>query len=284
MKSTSLLFSVIVLVFISCQKENKNPSSQDIPEQTITNVSYGSDAAQKMDIYLPAGRTSDTTKMFVLIHGGAWIEGDKSDFNSYVPILKQRLPGYAIANINYRLASVAANHFPAQENDMKSALNFLVQKSSEYRISQKFVLLGASAGAHMALLQAYKYSTPKIRTVVNFFGPTDMVSLYNSSDPTIQNIFQILLDGTPVTNPSLYEQSGPVNFVDAQDPPTIIFHGEDDMLVNVAQSTSLKNKLQTLGIANQLTVYPDLGHDIWPSSTMNDAFDKITAFVKANVQ
>ena len=284
MKSTSFLFSVIVLVFFSCQKENKNPSSQDIPEQTVSNVSYGSDPAQKMDIYLPAGRRSDTTKMIVLVHGGAWIEGDKADFNSYVSILKQRLPGYAVANINYRLASVATNHFPAQENDMKAALNFLVQKSSEYRISQKFVLLGASAGAHMALLQAYKYATPKIRAVVNFFGPTDMVTLYNSSDPTIQNIFQILLNGTPVSNPSLYQDSSPLNYVDVSDPPTIIFHGEDDMIVNVAQSTSLKNTLQTAGIINQLIVYPGLGHDIWPSVTMNDAFNKIEEFIKANVQ
>ena len=167
---------------------------------------------------------------------------------------------------------------------MKAAVDFLVQKSTEYRISQKFVLLGASAGAHMALLQAYKYSTPKIKAVVDFFGPVDMVSLYNSANLNTQFAMQILLSGTPVTNPSIYQQSSPINFIDAQDPPTIIFHGDMDVVVNVSQSTLLKNKLETLGIANQLTIYPGLEHDVWPPAIMNDSFDKIEKFIKANVQ
>ena len=282
MKNISILFC-FVLTIIACQKDSQNKSDQNRAE-TLNNIFYGNDTAQKMDIYLPAGRTTDTTKMIILVHGGAWLEGDKKDFNSYVTILKQRLSGYAIANINYRLANIAANHFPTQENDMKAAVDFLVQKSTEYRISQKFVLLGASAGAHMALLQAYKYSTPKIKAVVDFFGPVDMVSLYNSANLNTQFAMQILLSGTPVTNPSIYQQSSPINFIDAQDPPTIIFHGDMDVVVNVSQSTLLKNKLETLGIANQLTIYPGLEHDVWPPAIMNDSFDKIEKFIKANVQ
>ena len=237
-----------------------------------------------MDTYLPAGRQTDTTKMIILVHGGAWIEGDKSDFNSFVTVLKQRLPGYAIANINYRLANTGGNYFPTQENDMKAAINFLVEKTNDYHISQKFVLLGASAGAHMALLQAYKYSTPKIKAVVNFFAPSEMVSLYNSSSLNTQFGLQLLLGGTPGSNPSMYQQSSPINFIDEQDPPTIIFHGDLDMIVNVSQSTTLKNKLQTSGVKNELTVYPGLGHDVWSPAIMNATSDKIEAFIKANVQ
>jgi acetyl esterase/lipase len=44
------------------------------------NVSYGTDASQKMDIYLPPGRTTAATKAIILIHGGGWSSGDKSDF------------------------------------------------------------------------------------------------------------------------------------------------------------------------------------------------------------
>lgn len=273
-----------LLGITSCQKENKIPSDQAISAEILNNISYGSDAAQKMDIYLPAGRKTDSTKMVIMVHGGAWVQGDKKDFNSFVAVLKQRLPDFAIANINYRLATSASNYFPTQENDMKAAINFLVQKTNEYHISQKFVLLGASAGAHMALLQAYKYDSPKIRAVVDFFGPADMVSLYNSSAFNTQFGLQLLLGGTPAGNPSRYQQTSPVNFIDSQDPPTIIFHGEQDVIVNVSQSTLLKNKLQNIGLANQLTVYPGLGHDVWPSAIMNDAYDKIEAFIRANVQ
>src|SRR5215203_142875 len=283
MKSISVVLCLLLL-FTSCQKENEKPSPQSLLAETLNNISYGPDAAQKMDIYLPAGRKTDSTKMIIMVHGGAWLEGDKSDFASYVTVLKQRLPDYAIANINYRLATVSGNFFPTQENDMRTAIDFLVQNSGDYHVSQKFVLLGASAGGHMALLQAYKYSTPKIRAVVDFFAPADMVSLYNLSNVNTQFGLQLLLGGTPVSNPSMYQQSSPINFVDAQDPPTIIFHGDLDIIVNVSQSTTLKNKLQTSGVKNELTVYPGLGHDVWPPAIMNPTFDKIEAFIKTNVQ
>ena len=283
MKTSFVLFCFL-LVITSCQKEDNTTPNQDIPAETLSNISYGSDIAQKMDIDLPAGRQTDTTKMIIMVHGGSWVGGDKSDFNSFVTVLKQRLPGYAIANINYRLATAAGNYFPTQENDMKAAINFLEQKTSEYKVSQKFVLFGASAGAHMALLQAYKYSSPKIRAVVNFFGPADMVSLYNSSDFNAKFGLQLLLGGTPTGNPSMYQQTSPINFIDDEDPPTITFHGDQDVIVNVSQSTLLKNKLQAFGITNQLTVYPGLGHNVWSSTIMNETYNKIEAFIKANVQ
>jgi acetyl esterase/lipase len=276
-----LVVLLLSIFFVSCQKETQENT---LAAETKMDVAYGSDPLQKMDIYLPAGRSTDSTKLIVLVHGGAWMEGDKADFMTYVSTLQQRFPGYAVANINYRLATTSANHFPVQETDMKSAIDYLVQKSSEYHITQKFVLLGASAGAHLAMLQAYKYPSPKIAGLIDFFGPADMVDMYTSSTSSINQLaIQILMSGTPATNPTLYQQSGPINFVTAQAPPTIIFHGGLDPLVPVSESTGLKNKLESLGVPTQLVIYPNLGHDLWPTATMNEAFDKIEVFIKANV-
>jgi acetyl esterase/lipase len=284
MKKYVLYFSLIFIT--ACQKDiSSDPQVAPLPAQTISNVSYGSDAKQKMDIYLPASRNTDSTKVIVLVHGGAWIEGDKGDFDPLVLSFKQLFPDYAIANINYRLATVASNHFPAQETDMKAAVDFLVQKSGEYKIAQKFVLMGASAGAHMALLQAYKNNSPKIKAVVDFFGPVDMPALYNSiTNPASLFAFQVLMGGTPTANPLLYQQSSPINFVTAQSPPTIIFHGEADDLVALSQSVQLKTKLQSMGVVNQLVIYPNQGHELWPPQIMADAFAKIEVFIKANVR
>ncbi len=283
MKQLLIGFSLITTL-LSCQKETTNNTPESLPAQTINNVSYGSDPQQKMDLYLPAGRT-DTTKMVIMVHGGAWVEGDKADFNQFVPVLQQRLPGWAIANINYRLATTFANHFPTQENDMKAAVDFLVQKSGNYNISQKIVLLGASAGGHMAMLQAYKNASPQIKAVVNFFGPADMVTFFNSTtDPTAQLGLQILMGGSPTTNAAMYQQSSPINFITPQAPPTIILHGDADAVVPYAQSQALQAKLQQQGVVHQLVTYPGLGHDIWPPATMTDAFNKIELFIKANVQ
>jgi acetyl esterase/lipase len=234
-----------------------------------------------MDLYLPAGRT-DTTRLIVLVHGGAWVEGDKADFNSYVTVLQQRLPGYAIANINYRLATTSTNKFPTQENDMKAAIDYLVQKSGDLHISQKFVLLGASAGGHLSLLQAYKYTNPKIKAVISFFGPTDMAALYQaySGNQLNQLGIQILMNGTPATNAALYTSSSPVNFVNAQSTPTLLLHGDADVVVPVAQSQALATKLASFNVPHQIQVYPGLGHDIWPPTQMNDAFNRIENFIR----
>lgn len=281
MKKIFFLFASVAIL-ASCHKKDVD-NNQPLQASTQLNVSYGSDTAQKMDLYLPAGRT-DTTKLIVMVHGGAWALGNKSDFTPYVATLQQRFPGYAIANINYRLASTSANHFPTQETDMKAAVDFLVQKSSEYHISQKMVLLGASAGAHMSLLQAYKYSSPKILAVVDFFGPTDMIGLYNFYAGTVNQLgFQILMNGTPATNAALYNSSSPINYVTAQSPPTIILHGTADDVVPIAQSTALKTKLQSFGVVTEMDTYNGLGHDVWPAPIMLDAFNKIELFLKANV-
>jgi acetyl esterase/lipase len=285
MKYTVILAG-LVLCLASCKKDegNNNPiDNTPLAAELKMDVAYGSDPLQKMDVYLPAGRKTDSTKVIIMVHGGAWADGDKTDFNSFVALLKQRMPDYAIFNINYRLATATSNAFPAQENDMKAALAFILQKKDEYHISDKLILLGASAGGHMALLQAYKYNSPKIKAVVDYFGPADMTALYNQSTAMTQMGLQILLGGTPSSNATLYLQSSPTNFLDAGDPPTIIFHGLNDSIVSVSQSTSLQMMLQNLGIPNALHTYPGVGHDIWPSNIINDTFDKAEAFVKANV-
>src|ERR1700712_2046451 len=50
---------------------------------TLTDVSYGPDAKQKMDIYLLAGRNS-STPLLILLHGGAWSAGDKTELKATV--------------------------------------------------------------------------------------------------------------------------------------------------------------------------------------------------------
>lgn len=285
MKSLLLAFMVSFVLF-SCKKDTSggNPAPTELPEKTELNVAYGADAQQKMDIYLPKGRTTAATKVIILIHGGGWSQGDKADFTTYVDTLKKRIPGYAIFNINYRLATGAANFFPTQENDVKAAIEFIYGKRAEYVISDKFVLLGASAGGHLSLLHAYKYATPvKIKAVVDFFGPTDLVDMYNNpANPLIPLQLIQVTGGTPATAPTVYAQANPLNYINAQSPPTIILHGGVDIVVSFTQSILLRNKLQTFGVVNQYVFYPTENHG-WTGPNLVDSFDKITAFLNANV-
>ena len=116
------------------------------------------------------------------------------------------------------MANYNGNKFPTQENDIRDAVNFVMNKTSEYVISDDVVMLGASAGAHLALLQAYKYTdSVKAKAVISFFGPTDLADMYNNpANPQIPYWMQVLLGGTPVSNGQMYKASSPINFIDEE--------------------------------------------------------------------
>ncbi|MDQ3279081.1 MAG: alpha/beta hydrolase [Bacteroidota bacterium] len=277
-----LFYSFLLFFFItSCQKED-NGSAAENAEKTVLDVAYGSDAAQRMDVYLPANRNTAETKVLVLVHGGSWSSGDKAEFNEYISVFKQRLPGYAIFNINYRLAQAPANNaFPTQEMDVKAAFEAIGAKAEEYKFNKdKLAALGVSAGAHLVLLQVFKNNLPKVRAVIDMFGPTDMASLYNNVTTSLEQlILQALLKGTPVTNTALYQSSSPIHFVTAQSPPTLILHGGADPLVPPSQSTALKAKLEAANVPVQLVLYPSEGHG-WTGTNLTDSYNRIEAFLK----
>jgi acetyl esterase/lipase len=277
---------ILVLFYISCNKDDAaNPVT--IPAQTLMNVSYGSDSRQQMDVYLPAARNTDSTKVLIMIHGGGWTTGDKSDFKAFVDTMKARLPKYAVFNINYRLSANSLNVFPAQENDVKAAVEFIHSKASEYLISGKYVLIGASAGGHLSMLQGYKYNSPvKVKAVVSFFGPSDLTDMYNNpagGNPLLSLALANAVGKTPSQDPALYFNSSPLNFITAGSPPTILLHGGADPLVSSSQSVAVKNKLQNLGVINQYVYYPTGGHGDWDAGTYKNAFNTIQAFLAANV-
>lgn len=279
----NVCFVFLLLSFLSCKKEGTVADPVTVQASTMLNVSYGSNANQNMDLYLPAARSVSTTKTIIMVHGGAWFAGDKNDLAAFVDTLKRRLPGYAIFNINYRLSTFPNNVFPTQELDVKAAVEYIYSKRTDYLLSDNFVMVGVSAGAHLSLLYAYKYSSPvKIKAVIDFFGPTDMNDLYNNPGSVPQASIATIVGATPTSNPLLYQQSSPVNFVNANSScPTLILQGGADPLVNpVSQSGVLKNKLVTEMVANQLILYPGKGHgDDWGNDTFFDAFNKVQSFL-----
>lgn len=288
MKLFKFLFVLLIVSTVSsCKKTDISNDASTVSAKTLLNVAYGPDPAQVMDIYLPADRRSDSTKVMIMIHGGAWSAGDKADFAFAVDTMKRRLPNYAIFNINYRLSNGTINTFPTQEVDVQAAVRYIFGKAGDYQVSTKFVLLGASAGGHLAMLQGYKDSLPvKPRAIVSFFGPSDLVDMYFNpvaNNPLLPVVMAQTIGKTPFQDPLLYLDSSPVNFISAGSPPTILLHGGLDPLVSPSQSVAVKTKLALLNIANQYVFYPSAGHGDWDAITYSDAFNKIQAFLIANV-
>jgi acetyl esterase/lipase len=294
LKKLTPLFVAVTLFIVSCSKSDSGggttPTPTPVAEKITMDVAYGPDPMQKMDIYLPANRSTTSTKVLIYVHGGAWVGGDKSDLNGAgIDSIRKRLPDYAVFNVNYRLAAFpSTNPFPAQELDVKAAVEFIYNNRAANLTSDKFVMMGHSAGAHLSLLHAYKYQTPvKIKAVVDFFGPTNMVTMYSdyAVNPPAQFGLAALMSGTPATNPTLYAQSSPLTFATTSAAcPTIILQGGTDVTVYPTQSTTLKDKLTLAGVVNQYIFYPLLPHGPWDAATNTDAMNKIQPFLAANVQ
>lgn len=255
-------------------------------EAIYKNVAYGEAAAQKMDVYLPANRSAKTP-VIVLIHGGAWMNGDKSSFNEAVSALQKRLPEYAIFNINYRLATYhGQNVWPTQMDDVSSAVQFIKDKSAEYIIDPgSMVMMGASSGAHLGMLQAYKFNTDNsVRAVVDLFGPTDLAYIFTEAPyPPVRLMLNLFLKGTPDTNPDAYRGASPLHQVTKQSPPTIIFHGEADNTVPIVQSEELYKKLQEAGVKSEFVRYQNEGHS-WRGKNLEDTYDKLVSFLRKHVK
>ena len=261
-----------------------NESPCNTSTQIIQGVSYGIHTAQALDIYLPPNRSVSSTKNLVIIHGGGFNSGSKDELSTYIQPMQERLADYAFFNITYRQATTNDTLFPAQENDIKAALEFIINNSASLDVSKKVVLLGVSAGGTLALLQGYKYKEPVIpKAIVSFFAPTDLMDLYKHSlNPLVPITLRQVTGKTPVEDPFIYTSSSPINFVSAYSPPTILFQGGLDPLVNKEQQSMLQDRLTDAGVRNQYVFYPNEGHG-WEGRTLANSFNLMESFLNENV-
>ncbi|MBI3510674.1 MAG: alpha/beta hydrolase [Bacteroidetes bacterium] len=205
--------------------------------------------------------SSKKTPCLIVIHGGSWSEGDEKqlpDLNSY---LANR--GINVAAISYRLAPQFKS--PAQVEDTKDALRFLVENSGKLNIdTNNFILLGRSAGGQIALVSAYSFHDPKIKGVISFYAPADMVwGGRIKGNPWVLNtdkVFADYLGGSIDEVPQKYSESSSCEYVDANSPPTLLVHGEIDAMVSFRHSIRLQKKLDEFHVKNYLLDLPDATH------------------------
>jgi acetyl esterase/lipase len=265
MKSKSLSYfgyGLILLFLIStgCKKSSEVVKEPVLKSEDLLEVRYADHPQNSMDIYLPAQRNS-ATPVILFVHGGFWFEGDKSMFTDLAKYMRDA--GYVSANINYRLTHTAENNVhPAQVNDIAKAIGFLKSKASEYKISPSaYALLGASSGAHLALLYTYQDNRDNlVKTVVSMAGPANFADPRNAN-PLQAQVLEWFIGSSFQSNPTAYVQASPITHVSSTSKPTLIFHGKLDVVVPSQQSIDLKAKLDQFNVPNKLIVYDNLGHE-----------------------
>lgn len=255
-------FGLILLILINagCKKSDKIDNKQVFKNEDLLEIKYADHPQNSMDIYLPAKRTS-STPVILFIHGGFWFQGDKSMFTDLAKYMRDA--GYVSANINYRLTHSAENNIhPAQVNDIAKALGFLKSKASDYKISSStYALLGASSGAHLAMLYTYQDNQDNlIKTVVSMAGPTNFADTRNAN-PLQAQVLEWFIGSSFQSNPAAYLQASPITHLSRTSKPTLIFHGKLDVVVPPQQSIDLKAKLDKFNVPNKLIVYDNVGHE-----------------------
>lgn len=274
MKAAVLL---IISLFLVGNPDSRMPKEPVLPHVMMKDVAYGTHVFQKMDVYLPEGRDKDT-KVFVVVHGGAWKYGFKEEMDWLVTLLQERFPNHAIVNINYRLADNDSPAFPKQIEDIEAILQFL--KNSDYNISQDYAFIGMSAGAHLSMLYAYKYDiSHDIKAVCSIVGPADF------TDPSFNNHYfypaaALNLLGTETPTQEQIIEINPCSHITAQAPPTLMLYGAEDPVIPETQGLRLKSILNSFNVESQLYIYPFKGHDGWETDKEKDAYNKLTAFMK----
>jgi len=218
--------------------------------QRKTDIAYGTDPLQRLDVYWPDKPGASPRPLVVFWHGGRWEFGDKKDY---------RFVGAALAELGY--VAVVANYrmypqvkLPGFMDDAAQAALWAHAHASDYGADPKrFFLMGHSSGAQMAALLAldgryFGQDPPRVAGFIGLSGPYDFLPLREAD---LQDMFG---------PPDLYPLSQPINFVRAGSPPALLVQGEKDDTVAPFNATHLAAALQAHDVPVTLRLYPKLSH------------------------
>ena len=259
----------------------------------------------KFDLYLPPAqfKAKGPRPLLVYIHGGGWAGGSDRmgspyfDWPSILANIAEQ--GYVVASIEYRLSGEAA--FPAQLQDIKSAIRWLRVNAGKYNIDPNRVMTwGRSAGGHLSAMAAvscnvtsfapspraaaaghaaqdtqasapvgFDEASDCVRGAVTWFGVFDLTKLaIDSSNPLVNQLI-----GCGTVTPCSAEKfmnkmtaASPVTYVTDKTPPIFIMHGTDDTTVPIAQSQEFYDLLKSKGVKTEFIKVPGVGHS-WTGKT-----------------
>jgi len=225
----------------------------EMPYQTIAGTQL------KLDLAVP-GTGKGPYPVVVCLHGGGWSMGSKGSFRKYLPQFAAL--GYAAAAIQYRLAP--ENQFPAPIEDTHSAIAFLRANAKRWNLDpDRVTILGASAGAHLALLAGFD-NRSKVNAIIDISAPTDLrdwrmgpaaeQTLIKTTSKTSALLVSELLGPTdPVT-------ASPVAQVRPGGVPVLIFQWKQDQAVAAQQVERLVAALSEVRVKHEIVWFEGRGH------------------------
>lgn len=222
-----------------------------------------------LDLAIPKrDANAPPSPLVVVIHGGGWLEGDKSSFSTPTVctpgnIFEFAEHGLAAATMNYRLSGEAT--YPAALDDCQQAIAWLRNNAERFGIDPKRVgVYGNSAGAHLALLLALApgegATATSIQAAASDSGPIDLE--YGHAHNQLRVVIEKFLGGKlDAGRAELYRRASPANHVVKSLPPLLLIYGATDEQVDVRTADEFVASLSRAG-NNDVTYFrlANVGH------------------------
>jgi acetyl esterase/lipase len=231
----------------------------DIPYRT------GVSRQWKLDLAKPKPSPGQKARPgIVVIHGGGWLEGDKSSFASRefgVPgnIVDFAEAGFVAITINYRLSGEA--RYPAALDDCKTAVRWFRAQAKKYNLDPDHIgAFGNSAGGHLALLLGmagdaeplaadalYRDQSSRVQAVASDSGPIDLTEQHRQG--TLRTVVERFMGGRPEgTLAAAYRNASPIEWIKPGLPPLMLIYGVNDTQVPVGTADRFVVSLESAGL------------------------------------
>ncbi|WP_185287334.1 alpha/beta hydrolase [Chryseobacterium lactis] len=230
-------------------------------QQKIYNLKYGEHKRQKMDIFLPKDYAVDSP-VVLIVHGGAWTMGRKEHMIQIQKMLfKNKIPSI---NMNYRLVSTRKKiTYKQQLEDISSVIDKFNSLSEKAELQpDNYIILGESAGGHLALLYGYQHPD-QIKKIISLSGPTDFYSpeylnsFYSKyTSPTFQKVVGSQFNRKSISE--AFKEASPI--ANITNVPTLLFQGNNDFLVNQHQGLAMDSALTHMNVPHKFIFMKRTGH------------------------
>jgi acetyl esterase/lipase len=249
-------------------------SSVEVTSETedylfINQVAYGLDPRQSLEIaYRP--NDESPTPLILFIHGGSWISGDKAIMRRYQNQVVEA--GYAYVSMNYRFITSGATYLDMLD-DIELTIRFLKDFSSDLNLdTTKMAIVGESAGAHLAMLYAYRnLSSIPIEFVMALVPPVDFTDpgYLTFGDPNVQLFLANGLMATSLLSPEEILDGYPASWIDASPIthlanviPTLIGYAGQDELIPMSNMQRFLEASSTINAPIEAILFPNSGHSL----------------------
>jgi len=276
---TIFLFTSCVTVTETIQEVYDTIHASDY--QVFKDLPYGDEINQNFDIYLPIVESNEEMNLIVLVHGGSWISGDKSDFGYFAQWIMTNLDNTIVSSINYRFLDDDVSFINILD-DVNSSVN----KSVEFAQSKNFKLKnmamgGSSSGGQISLMYCYTNtdrSPLPIKFCLALSSPTDLedtfyqeivtnkkltiLDLLNVQERKFEIVEKLLGEDNLGDAVTKLPQISPVNYVSPKTVPTIVAHGEEDNIVPLSNSLYLVESLSENEVSYDFKLFKGVKHHL----------------------